>query len=108
MLGYILQRVDHKGPLGPLYLSAIEALGALKDPQGIAALRDALYRGEWWARRRTSALRGAAAAALARIGTPGAVDVLEDALASGPRGVRSAVRPHVAKARARRDSEVKA
>jgi hypothetical protein len=108
MLGYVLAHVDHKGPLGPLYLSAIEALGALKDPQGISALNEALYRGEWWAPRRTAHLRGAAAAAIARIGTADAVEALESALASGPRGVRSAVRCHVAKARAKRNAEVKA
>ena len=58
MLGYILAHVDHKGPLRPLYLSAIETLGALKDPQGISGLKEALYRGEWWAPRRTAHLRG--------------------------------------------------
>ena len=108
MLGFILARVDHKGPLGPLYLSAIEALGALKDPQGVSALNEALYRGEWWAPRRTAHLRATAAAALARIGTTDAVEALESALASGPRGVRSAVRSHVAIARARRETEVRA
>jgi HEAT repeat protein len=108
MLGYILGHVDHKGPLNAIYLSAIEALGALKDPQGIAALREVLFRGEWWAPRRTATLREAAAASLARIGTPDAVEVLEEAMTSGPRGVRSAVRPHMAKARARRGSEGKA
>jgi hypothetical protein len=101
MLAYMLSRVDHKGPQAHLYLSAIEGLGALKDPQGVAALKEALYRGEWWAPRRTAALRGAAAAALARIGTEEAVAALEDAVSSGPRGVRSIARAHVAKARAR-------
>ena len=102
MLGYILAHVDHKGPLGPLYLSAIETLGALKDPPGVTGLTEALYRGEWWAPRRTAHLRGAAAAALARIGTRGAPwKRSKSALASGPRGVRSAVRSHVAESPAR-------
>src|SRR5262245_25997143 len=95
MLGYLLARVDHKGPLGDVYLGAIEGLGQLKDPAGVPSLRDALYRGEWWAPRRTSIIRGAAAAALARIGSPEAVQVLEEAINAGPRGVRSAVRPHI-------------
>ena len=37
--------------------------------KAIAPLKEALYKGEWWAPRRTSILRSAAAAALARIGT---------------------------------------
>lgn len=103
LFGYILGHVDHRGALGAIYLHAIEALGALKDPAGVLPLKEALYRGEWWAPRRTSALRGAAAGALARIGTSDAFDVLEEAMTSGPRGVRSAVRSHLASARATRN-----
>jgi HEAT repeat protein len=108
MLAYILGHLDYKGPHLPIYLSAVEALGALKDPQGVAALRDALYRGEWWAPRRTATLRSAVAIALGRVGTKEAAEVIEEAHASGPRGVRNAVRPHLAKLRAKRDAEVKA
>ncbi|MCU1386134.1 MAG: hypothetical protein JWL71_4831, partial [Acidobacteria bacterium] len=63
LFAYILGHIDHRGALGPVYLRAIESLGALRDPAGIAPLRDALYRGEWWAPRRTGALRTAAASA---------------------------------------------
>ena len=83
LFAYIIRHVDHRGALAPVYLRAIESLGALRDPAGIAPLRDALYKGEWWAPRRTSALRHAAGAALARIGTPDAFDVLEEAAARG-------------------------
>jgi HEAT repeat protein len=107
MLAYILGHTDYRGAQASIYLSAIEALGALRDPQAVQALKDALFRGDWWAPRRTAALRGAAASALSRIGTAEALDVLEQGLASGPRGVRSAVRPHLAKARARRGVEAK-
>jgi len=100
MFGHIISHVDHRGELQPVYLAAIDALGALKAADGVRALREALYRGEWWAPRRTASLRSAAAASLARIGTPEAIEVLEQALAAGPRGVRSAVRPHVSTARA--------
>jgi len=99
---YILEHVDHRGALGSIYLRAIESLGALRDPAGIEALRTALYKGEWWAPRRTSGLRAAAAAALARIGTPEAFAVLDDAVSGGSRGVRSAARAQLAGARARR------
>src|SRR3954464_18396 len=102
LFAYILGHIDHRGALAPVYLRAIESLGALRDPGGIAPLREALYKGEWWAPRRTSALRSAAASALARIGTPEAMETLEEAVVAGPRGVRSAARPHVASARARR------
>jgi hypothetical protein len=99
---YILGHVDHRGALAPVYLRAIESLGALRDPVGIAPLREALYKGEWWAPRRTSALRRAAASALARIATPEAFAVLDEAMERGSRGVRSAARTHLTRSRARR------
>ncbi len=102
LFAYILGHIDHRGALGPVYLRAIESLGALRDPGGIAPLRTALYKGEWWAPRRTAALRSAAASALARIGTPEALAALDQAVARGSRGVRSAARAQLALARARR------
>ncbi len=99
---YILGHVDHRGALAPVYLRAIESLGALRDPSGVEPLREALYKGEWWAPRRTAALRNAATAALARIGTPEAFAVLDEAVASGSRGVRSAARAQLSTSRARR------
>ena len=102
LFAYILEHVDHRGALAPVYLRAIESLGVLKDPTGVLPLSDALRKGEWWAPRRTSALRHAAAAALARIGTPDAITALEDAIAGGTRGVRSAARAHLPGGRRRR------
>jgi HEAT repeat protein len=102
LFAYILGHVDHRGTLAPIYLRAIESLGALRDPNGIAPLRDALYKGEWWAPRRTGALRAAAAAALGRIGTPDALAVLDEAVSQGSRGVRSAARAQLANIRPRR------
>ena len=95
LFAYIIEHVDHRGPLKAVYLSAIESLGALKDPAGIAPLKDALGKGEWWAPRRTAALRHAAAAALGRIGTPDAIAALEQAIAEGSRGMRAAARAHL-------------
>src|SRR5262249_46557400 len=80
ILSYILGHFDHRGELGPVFMRAIESLGALRDPAGVTPLREALYKGEWWAPRRTAALRTAAATALARIGTPEAFDALEEAV----------------------------
>jgi hypothetical protein len=102
LFAYILGHIDHRGALAPVYLRAIESLGALRDPAGIMPLRDALYKGEWWAPRRTGALRAAAAAALARIGTPDALGVLDEAVSRGSRGVRSAARTQLSLVRARR------
>jgi hypothetical protein len=101
LFAYILRHVDHRGSLGGVYLRAIESLGGLRDPAGVAPLKEALHRGEWWAPRRTAMLRTAAASALARIGTPEAVAILEDAAAEGSRGVRNAARAHLAAARGR-------
>ena len=102
LFAYILEHIDHRGALAAIYLRAIESLGALRDPGGIAPLKKALYQGEWWAPRRTGAIRGAAAAALARIGTADAFAVLDEALARGSRGVRSAARPQLSGKRTRR------
>jgi HEAT repeat protein len=90
---YILGHVDHTGPLRPVYLRAMESLGALRDPEAVEPLTAALYRGEWWAPRRTAQLRAAAASALARIGTPAAIEALRNAAASPSRGIRAVARP---------------
>jgi len=95
LVAYILRNVDHRR-LTSVYLRAIEQLGALKDPEAVQPLAEAFKKpGEWWAPRRTSALRAAAAAALARVGTTEAFAVLEEAVTNGPRGLRNAARPHL-------------
>lgn len=96
---YIVQHVNHRGPLVAVYLRAIESLGLLRDPEAIPSLKEALYRGEWWAPRRNNILRSAVAEALARIGTPSAQSVLDEAVATGSRGVRNAARRQLNSAR---------
>jgi hypothetical protein len=89
----VLARSKPRGPLVDLHTQIMEALGGLGGhPDSVQALRTALYRGEWWAPARTSALRRTAAAALRRIGTPDALAVLEEAAQKGARGVRNAAR----------------
>jgi HEAT repeat protein len=100
LFAYIIRHTDHRGALMPVYLRAIESLGALRDPAGVGPLKEALRRGEWWAPRRTGTLRAASAAALARIGGPDAIAALEEAVAAGSRGVRAAARAPLAAARA--------
>jgi len=97
LFAYILRHVDHRR-LTSIYLRAIESLGALRDPEGIEPLAEALQKGEWWAPRRTAALRAASAGALARIGTPEAFSALE-AAAAGSRRVRAVARPFLANRR---------
>ncbi len=101
LLIYIVEHVDHRGELQWAYLRALELLGQSRDPESVPALTAALHRGEWWAPRRTLALRSAAAAALARVGTPAAVEALEDGTTYGSRGVRRAAAPHLDAARHR-------
>jgi len=102
LFGYIVRNIDHRGPLAPVYLRAIESLGVLKDPEGVVPLKEALYKGEWWAPRRSAVLRRAAAAALARIGTSEAIAVLQEAAAAGKRGVRNAAKSYLTEAPAHR------
>jgi hypothetical protein len=75
-----------------VYLSALEALGTFSDAGAVDALKVALHRGDLWAPTRTRKARAAAAAALRRIGTPSAIDVLQSAARSGSRGTRAAAR----------------
>jgi hypothetical protein len=105
LFAYIIDHIDHRGALSSVYLRAIDSLGALRDPAGIPPLRDALYKGEWWAPRRTGAMRTAAASALARIGTADALAVLDEAVAKGSRGVRSAARAQLSNIRQKRPAQ---
>jgi hypothetical protein len=97
LFAYMLRHIDHR-KLTSTYLHAVESLGTLKDPEAVEPLKEALYKGEWWAPRRTASLRTAAALALARIGTPEARTVLEEAAAIGPRGTRAAARTQLSQA----------
>jgi HEAT repeat protein len=100
LFAYIVEHLGYRGALQPVYLQAIESLGALRDPEGISVLRTALYRGDWWAPFRTAAIRDAAARALGRIGDELAVAALSEASTAGPRGVRAAARRGLEEAQA--------
>jgi HEAT repeat protein len=105
LLCQVLGNTSPTGALVSLHLQIIEALGALHDhPESTRTLRAALYRSIWWAPSRTAALRSAAAAALARIGSSDTSAVLEEAARSGNRRVRRIARASV-DARGRRDRE---
>lgn len=94
---HILTHSDYKGSNEATYTQTIESLGRVAvDDRSAAALKDILYRGEWWARGRTARIRAAAARALRGMGTPGADRVLEDAAAGGPSAVRKIARAALA------------
>ena len=96
LLCFVLSRSKPRGALVETHTQVMDALGGLGEhPASIQALRAALYHGEWWAPKRTAALRRSAAAALRRIGTPKAMAVLEEAAKNGPRGVRNMARTHM-------------
>jgi HEAT repeat protein len=92
LFGYIVRHVDHRGILRDVFLRSVEALGTFRDEPSIDLLKEVLYRGEWWTPRRTAKLRGTVAQALKRIGTPAAIQALQQATQKGPRGVRAAAR----------------
>src|SRR6185503_7519223 len=96
LLCHVLGNTSPTGALVGVHLQIIEALGALHDhPESTKTLRTALYRAIWWAPSRTAALREAAAAALARIGSSETSAVLEEAARSGNRRVRRIARARV-------------
>jgi HEAT repeat protein len=78
------------------WLAAVDGLAAAGSEDALAALKMALYGGEWWAPFRTAALRRAVATALRRVGSPDAVKVLEAAAQEAPRSARAAAREQLA------------
>ena len=75
-----------------VYLSALDALGALRvsDDTTIAALREAAGRGAWWNPFQAMRLRAAAVKALRALGSAEAFEVLEQLARSGPFGAKGA------------------
>jgi hypothetical protein len=93
---YLVRHMDRrKEP--QLYLSSLDALGTFGGPDAVEALKHALHQGDWRAPFKARRLRAAAAQALRRVGTPAAVDVLREAAARGPRGVRVAARAQLSR-----------
>jgi hypothetical protein len=96
LLCHVLNHTQPSGRMVNAHLGIIDALGSLSaHPKSTETLKKVLYSGAWWAPFRTAALRQAAATALRRAGGPEAAAVLEEAAASGPRGVRNVARTQV-------------
>jgi len=102
LLCYVLANTTPSGTLAEAHLQITEALGTLKPhADSTSALKAALHRGTWWAPARTAALREAAASALARLGSPEALAVLDEAARTGSRRVRRIARTKTAAHRGR-------
>jgi len=101
LFGFIIRQGQYRGASEKIYVTCIELLGGLRGSSEIAlaALKQAAVRGEWWAPFRTRRLRAAAVRALATIGSPEAIGVLQDLAAGGPRGVQALARAALAGAR---------
>jgi hypothetical protein len=105
LLCHALKCIRPRGALVQTHAAIMHALAGLgAHPESTRTLRDALYRGQWWAPARTRTLRQAAATALRRIGSAEALGVLDAAAATGRRGVRDAARAQTGLA-ARRDRD---
>lgn len=96
---HMVRSDEYRRTMERAYLTALEGLGAVGGPEAIAALDEALRRGEWYRPFRTAALRRAAGTALRRIGSPEALATLQRAADEGSRGVRAAAREQLALAR---------
>jgi hypothetical protein len=95
LLCYVLEHTAPRGALVRVHVEIIEALGGLGPHRdSTRTLRTVLFRGQWWAPRRTATLRSAAAAALKRIGAVETLAVLDEAASRGRRGVRQAAQAH--------------
>ena len=99
---HMVRSNEYRRTMRRAYLMAVEGLGAVGGREAVQALTEALYRGEWYAPFRTSALRRAAAGALRRVGTPESLDALREAAGGGTRGVRAAAREQLALVQDRR------
>ena len=94
---HVLDTTPPTGTTEGLYLQTIESLGKIAvDERSAAALKDILYRGEWWAPGRTARSRAAAARALRSMATGGADRILEDAAANGPSAVKKVAKAALA------------
>jgi hypothetical protein len=99
VLCHLIDHTAARGRQAQLHIAVIDAIGGLSSrPDSVQTLRRVLYGGSWWAPLRTNVFRKAAAAALRRLGSTEAIEVLKEAAEKGSRGVRNAARPEAAAA----------
>jgi HEAT repeat protein len=90
LLCHLVVHAPLEGSMRAIHERAVQRLGTVKSQAAVRALGRALARGTIFAPLRSRALRKSAAEALARIGTPDAIEQLQAALVGGSRGVRVA------------------
>jgi HEAT repeat protein/PBS lyase HEAT-like repeat-containing protein len=96
LLCYVLKQTQPTGRFLKVHLDMIDALGNLRGhSESIRTLKQILYGGSIWTPFKTAALRRAAASALKHIGSDEATAVLDEAIATGSRGVRNAAKAQV-------------
>ena len=95
LYSYLVRQMD-RGRFPQLYLTAIEALGSFGGADAIEALTVAMQTGHWWTLFANRKYGGAAAHALRRIGTVGAIEALRAASANAAPGARAAARAELA------------
>jgi hypothetical protein len=98
LLCHLVQHLECRGEVRPVYLRSLVRLGALGGQDAVGALADVLNRGRLWAPFRTREVRSAAAAALAQMTLPSAREALEHAAEAGSFGVRAAARKYLRRA----------
>jgi hypothetical protein len=91
LYAHLVRHLD-RNKFPQLYLASIEALGAFGGSDAIEALKAALHTGHWWTLFANRKFGGAAAHALRRIGTAGAMDTLRQASTTGAPGARGAAK----------------
>jgi len=95
LYSYLVKQMD-RATFPQLYLTAIEALGSYGGADAIEALKVALHTGHWWTIFANRKFGGAAAHALRRIGTAGAIEALREASTGGAPGARAIARAELA------------
>jgi HEAT repeat protein len=83
VLAHLVLRAPYRGAMWNVHERAIERLGALGGRHAITALSTVLQRRSFWSPFRMVALRRLALDALAQVGTPDAVDVIQSTAADG-------------------------
>ena len=96
VLAYLVRSAPCRGPMWQVYERAVHRLGAIGGRAAVEALADVMHKRVVWAPFKIVVLRRLAAEAVARIGTPDALEALRAAASTGPWGARSAARRHLA------------
>ncbi|MEI6669297.1 MAG: HEAT repeat domain-containing protein [Acidobacteriota bacterium] len=96
VLAYLVRTAPCRGPMWRVYERAVQKLGAIGGPVAVEALAEVMDKRVLGSPFKVAVLRRLAADALARIGTPDAIETLRLAASAGRRGARAAARRHLA------------